>query len=269
MAIEEFYFVDSDDVSFQIAFTSSRVLLGHAGMGMADVEHFAQGIPGQHRSLHLGHKFRPRYLTFHFRDIASDRDTMWSHHQDWLGAFNPDKGEGYIRAILSDATERRLDCRFVDGLNFDSDDRTGPFLQGDIVQVQAMDPFWYDPSQNSESDNFNGATPVDIAVTNSGHIGAYPTIVFATGTENPKVELTSTGEYIEFPSYTVPGGENLNIDLWAGTVKLDDGTSKISELKKESTMFFLPRGSDTLRLTAAAGTTSLCTITFYSRFLGL
>lgn len=267
MALEEFYYVDADSNSFQISFTSSRVLLGHAGMGMADVEHLTQRIPSQHRSLHLGHKFRPRYLTFRFRDIASDRDSLWSHHQDWLGAFNPDKGEGYIRVILSDATERRLDCRFVDGLKFDSDDRTGPFLQGDIVQVLAVDPFWYDPSQNSESDNFNGATPVNIACNNVGHIRAYPVITVAGAVEDAKLELVSTGEVIEF-DYNLTAGHHLDIDCAEGTINYDDSAMDPLKLTKASVLFYIPRGAQTIRLTCSSGVSQV-TVSWYSRFQGL
>ena len=267
MAIEQYFFVDSDDVSFQIAFTSSRVLLGHAGMGMADVEHFAQRIPSQHRSLYLGHKFRPRYLTFRFLDLAAGRDAMWSHHQDWLGAFNPDKGEGYIRVILSDGTERRLDCRFNDGLKFDSDARDGPFVQGDIVQVQAMDPFLYNPTQQSESDNFNGATPVDIALTNNGHMGAYPTIVISGAVTNPKLTLVSTSEVIEFTT-TVGAGSHIDIDTQEGTIHLNDVDMDPLTLTKPSVLFSIPRGAQILRLTCTSGT-SQATVTWYDRFLGI
>lgn len=268
MPIEEYYFVDSDAVSYQIAFTSSRVLLGLSGAGMADVEHFLQGVPSQQRYLHLGHKFKPRYLTFVIRDIASDRNTMWSHHQDWLSAFNPDKGQGYVRVILSDGTtERRLDCRYNDGLKFSSDDRIGPFLQGDIVQMVAENPFWYNPTQQSASGNFNGATPVDIAVNNAGHIGTYPVLTITGAVNTPRVTLVSTGEYVEL-SYNLTATHHFDVDCEEGTVLYDDATNEIDELTKESTLFYIPRGNQTLGLSATSGAGAF-SCSFFNRFLGL
>ena len=267
MSLEEYYFIDGGGTQFTIAFSSSRVLLGLSGAGMADVEHFTQRIPSQHRSLHLGYKFRPRYLTFRIRDIASTRDTMWSHHQDWLGAFNPDKGEGYVKVILSDATERRLDCRYNDGLKFDSDDRKGPFLQGDIVQVMAVDPFWYNPTPVTATGNFNGATPVDVAVTNGGHIGTYPVLTITGAVNTPRVTLVSTGEYVEL-SYDLTATHHFDADCEEGTILYDDTTNEIDELTKASTLFYIPRGSQTLRLTATSGAGAF-SVTWYTRFLGI
>ena len=265
-----FYWVDPDDASIQLGDIAASKVMKFSGLGHMPVEHFLQGVPSQHRQLHRGMKFRPRIVQLSIVDRQATAAAQDTRHTTLLAAFNPDRGEGTLKIILNDgSTDRRLNC-YVQELDFLSTDR--PCIAANqiyMVRFSARDPFLYDPTQNSESDNFSGASNVDIAVSNSGHIGAYPTIVVAAGAENPKIELVSTGEYIEFESYTVPGGENLTIDCWAGTVKLDAGTSKLSELKKESTLFFLPRGADTVRLTAAAGTTALCTVTWYDRYLGI
>lgn len=241
-----------------------------SGLGIAPLSHFLQGIPSQHRQLHRGLKFRPRIVQLSIWDSRASADAQDDRQTALLAALNPDRGEGTLKIVLSDgSTTRYLDC-YVQELDFPSEDRPQWGQQQlYVVRFVARDPFLYDPTQNSKSDNFNGATPVDIVVTNSGHIGAYPTIIVAAGAANPKIELISSGEYVAFESYTVPGGENLTIDCWAGTVTLDAGTDKIGELSKASTMFYIPRGTQTLRLTAAAGTTSLCTASWYSRFLGI
>jgi len=264
------YWIDAGAGSTQLHSVSSTKIASFSGFGMAPVEHHSQGIPSQHRRLHRGLKFKPRTVQLAVWDHQVNAANQDTRHQTLLTALNPDRGAGYLKVVLHDGTERRLKCRVLEGPDFRSEDRpVWGKHQFYIVRFLALDPFWFNPTQQSESDNFDGVTPVDIAVTNNGQMGAYPTIIFATASENPKVELVSTGEYIEFDSYTVPGGENLTVDLWAGTVKLDAGTDKISELKKASTLFDIPRGAQTLRLTAAAGTTSLCTITWYDRFLGV
>ncbi len=270
MAIS-FVWIDPDSNALPLGNSSMSRVKAFSGLGMAPLAHFLQAIPSQHRSLHRGLRFLPRVLQLGIWDHQASAIAQDARRAALLAALNPDRGEGILKIVLSDgSTTRYLKCYVTEGPDFASEDRpVWGAHQFYIVRFVARDPFLYDPTQNSESDNFNGATPVDIAIINSGHMGAYPTIVFAAAAENPKIELVSTGEYIELDSYTVPGGENLTVDLWAGTAKLDDGTDKMGELKKEATMFYIPRGAQTLRLTAAAGTTSLCTITFYSRFLGI
>jgi len=243
----------------------------YSGLGMAPIQHFLEPIPSQHRQSHRGLKFRPRIVQLSLIDRQASATAQDTRHQTLLTALNPDRGEGTLKIVLSDgSTTRYLDCYVQEGPSFDGADRpVWGANQFYTVRFVARDPMLYNPTQQSESKAFNGETPADLAITNNGHIGAYPTISIAVGAENPKVQLLSTGEYVEFESYTVPAGGPLNIDCWAGTVELADGTSKMDELKKESTMFFLPRGADTLRLTAAAGSSQLVTVTFYDRYLGI
>jgi len=271
MAAISFTWIDSEANETALTDGTSSRVIDYSGLGMAPLTHFLEGVPSQHRQAHRGLKFRPRVVQLAIWDARASATAQDARHSTLLAAFNPDKGEGILKIVLSDgSTTRYLDCYVQEGPDFRSEDRP-QWGQQQLYTVRfvARDPFLYDPSQNSESDSLNGATPVDIAVSNSGHIGAYPTISIAVGAENPKIELVSTGEYIEFESYTVPAGGPLNIDCWAGTVKLADGTSKMSELKKESTFFYLPRGADSLRLTAAAGANQLVTVTWYNRYLGI
>jgi len=270
MAIS-FTWVDPDDGETALGQSSLSKVKSFSGLGYAPLQHFLQEVPSQHAQFHRGYKYRPRIVQLGIWDHQASAIAQDARHQTLLTALNADRGEGTLKIVMSDeSTTYYLDCYVQEGPDFASEDRpVWGAHQFYVVRFLARNPFLYDPSQKSESDSFNGVTPVDIAVTNAGHMSAYPTISIAVGAENPKVQLLSTGEYIEFESYTVPAGGPLNIDCWAGTVELADGTDKISELKKESTLFYLPRGADTLRLTAAAGANQLVTATWYSRFLGI
>jgi len=263
-----FYWIDPDDNEIQLGNTAQTIVASYSGLGYAPLEHFLQGIPSQHKQLHRGLKFRPRVVQLSIWDFRTSTAAQDTRHQTLLTALNADRGEGIFKVVLDDGTERRIGCYVSQGPDFDSAGRRDWF-QSYLLRLLARDPFFYDPTQNSESDAFNGAVPVDLAVTNSGHIGAYPTISIAVGAENPKIELVTTGEYIEFDSYTVPGGGPLNVDCWAGTATLVDGTDVMGEMSKQSTLFYLPRGNSTLRLTAAAGAAELVTVKWYDRFLGI
>lgn len=265
--MRHFYFIDFDDNETQLGQTAQTRVASYSGLGYAPLEHFLQGVPSQHRQLHRGLKFRPRTIQLGIWDFRTSTPLQDTRHTTLLAALNADKGEGTLKIILDDGTDRRIKCYVFQGPDFDSEGRRD-WYQSYILRFLCRDPFFYDPTPESEGDDFNDATPVEFAVDNIGHVGAYPTIVFAAGVENPKIELVSTGEYIHFDSYTVPGGENLTVDCWAGTAKLDVGTNIIGELKKESTMFYLPRGDSTLRLICTTGDTA-ATVTWYSRFLGI
>ena len=266
--MRHWYFIDVDDVETRLGNTAQTFVSEYSGLGYAPIEHWLQGVPSQHRQLHRGLKFRPRIIQLAIWDFRTSISAQDIRHTTLLAALNADRGEGTLKIVLANGDERRIKCYVSQGPDFDSQGRRDWF-QAYILRFLARDPFFYNPTQESEFKAFNGVTPADMAVTNNGHIGTYPTISIAVGAENPKIELVSTGEYIEFESYTVPGGGPLTIDCWAGTIKLVDGTNKISEMSKQSTFFYLPRGNDTLRLTAAAGSSQLVTVTWYSRFLGI
>jgi len=265
-----FTWIDPDAGEVQLGQVSTSRVREFSGLGMAPLQHFLEPIPSQHRQAHRGLKFRPRVVQLALRDIQASATAQDTRHQTLLAALNPDRGEGTLKMVLSDgSTTRYLKCYVQEGPNFDSADRpVWGAAQLYTVRFVARDPMLRTASQETDSGNFNGATPVDIAISNDGHMPTFPVIEITGEVEAPKVELLSTGEYIEFDGYTVPSGNTLSVDHQAGTAELADGTSKLSELKKESTLFYLPRGNDTVRLTCTSGTSQV-TVKFYERFLGI
>ena len=265
-----FTWIDPDSGETPLGQISSTKVKEFSGLGCAPIQHFLQGIPSQHRQLHRGLKFRPRVVQLALWSHLASATAQDAFHTTLLAALNPDRGSGVLKAVLSDGTTTRyLDCYVQEGPDFASEDR--PLWgahQFYIVRFVALNPFLYNPTPVTATGNFNGATPVDIAVNNAGHIGAFPTIEIAGQVQNPKVELVSTGEYIQFASYTVGSGDHLTVDHEVGTAVIDDGTDKIGELAKASTMFYLPRGVDAVRLTCTAGTSAV-TVTWYDQYLGL
>jgi hypothetical protein len=264
-----FYWLDPDGGSTQLGQVSASKVKEFSGLGMAPVEHFLQSLPSQHRQLHRGLKFRPRVVQLGIWDHQASAAAQDTRHQTLLTALNSDRGEGTLKAVLSDgSTTRYLDCYVQEGPDFSSGDR--PLWAGHqfyVVRFVAPDPFLYDPSQQSANGNFNGATPVNIAVTNSGHIGTYPTLIITGAVNTPKVMLVSTGEYIEF-AYNLTAGHHIDIDCQEGTIKLDDSVMAPLTLTKPSTLFAISRGSQILRLTATSGTGAF-SCAFYNRYLGI
>ena len=260
------YFIDADGGSTQLGNTAETFVSDYSGLGYAPLEHFLQGNPSQHTQLHRGMKFRPRTIQLAIWDFRTSNAEQDTRHQTLLTALNADRGEGILKVVLDDGTERRIGCYISQGPDFDSEGRRDWF-QAYLLRFLARDPFLYDPSQKSASGNFTGATPVDIAVNNAGHIGTYPVLTITGAVNIPRVTLVSTGEYVEL-SYNLTAGHHFDVDCQEGTVLYDNITNEIDELTKASTLFYIPWGNQILRLTAASGTGAF-SVTFYNRYLGI
>ena len=267
----DWYWIDSDGNVEQLGNTANRVVSRYSGLGMAPIETFLQKIPFEHQQKRLDTKFRPRVVQLLINDKRDTVAAQQSAANTLLARLNPDKGEGTLKIVLDDGTERRLDCMVIEGPTLSQENRLGSgALRSYLVRFEAEDPLLYDPTQKSESANFNGATAVNISVTNNGHVGAYPVITIAGPVTNPVITLVSTGEVIDL-DYTIASGDTVTIDCdpEKKTCKLDDGTNLMGYVTKASTFFDLPRGSDTVQIVADAGSTGLCTVKWYERYLGL
>lgn len=266
--MRHFYYIDSDDVETQLGQTSETRVASYSGLGYAPLEHFLQGVPSQHRQLHRGLKFRPRVIQFGMWDFRTSTPLQDTRHTTLLAALTADKGEGTLKIILDDGTDRRIKCYVFQGPDFDSEGRRDWF-QSYILRFLCRDPFFFDPTQNSEPKSFTGAVAADIAIENTGHIGAWPYITLNGPLTDPKVQLVTTNEHVEL-DYAIGGGDHVDIDCEAGTVLENDTTDLIAlgKLTKTSVLFDLPRGSHTIRLTCASGTTAM-TFKWSSRFLGI
>lgn len=77
------------------------------------------------------------------------------------------------------------------------------------VRLDAPDPTFYDPSQNEETDTFNGTSNVTVSCTNSGESYAYPTILWGGVVTNGKV-TDSYGDWCQMTD-TVESGRTLTM----------------------------------------------------------
>jgi len=264
--MRHFYWIDPANNELQLGNTPQSFVSSYSGMGYAPLEHFLQGIPSQHRQFYRGMKFRPRTIQLAIWDFRTSNTEQDNRHQTLLEYLNAEKGEGTLKVILDGGTERRIGCYVSQGPDFDSEGRRDWF-QSYIVRFLARDPFFYNPSQQSASDNFNGATPVDVSVDNAGHVDTFPVITITGAVNKPKALLVTTGEYIEF-NYNLTAGHHIDIDCAEGTINYDDVEMSPLTLTKQSTLFSIPTGLQTIRLTATAGAGAF-SVSWYSRFLGI
>jgi len=267
----QFTWIDADDNSEILGDTANRVVSRYSGLGMAPIETFLQQLPFEHQQKRLDTKFRPRIVQLLINDKRSTVAAQQSAADTLLARLNPDVGEGTLKIILDDGTERRLDCMVVAGPELSQENRLGTgALRSYLVRFEAANPFLYDPTQKTQSDNFDGATPVNISCSNAGNMGSFPVITIAGPVTHPVVTLTGTGEFVNL-DYEIGVGSTVTIDCDPAlkTCKLADGNNLAGYVSKTSTYFDLERGSNTVQISASAGSTGLIEIAWYSRFTGI
>jgi len=264
-----FTWIDPDAGEIVLGKSSVSRVKMFSGLGMAPLQHFLQEVPSQHAQFHRGLKFRPRIVQLGIWDQQASAIAQDARHQTLLTALNADRGEGTLKIVMSDgSTTYYLDCYIQEGPDFASEDRPQWGQQQlYVVRFVARNPFLYNITPVTDNDNFDGANPVDLALTNAGQMGAYPTIIIAGAAEDAKLELISTGEVIEF-DYNLTGGNHIDINCQTGVINYNDAAMDPLTLTKASVLFKIPTGAQTVRLTATAGT-GLCTVSFLNRYLGI
>lgn len=267
----DFFWIDSDDNEEQLGDTANRVVSRYSGLGMAPIERFLQAIPFEHQQKHLGMRFRSRIVQLLINDRRTTAAAQQAVADTLQDRLNPDKGEGKLKILLDDGTERRLDCMVIAGPELSQENRLGTgALRSYLVRFEVENPFLYEPTQKTESDNFDGATPADIPCSNAGNMGAFPVITIAGPVTHPLIALVETGEFIDL-DYTIGEGSTVTIDCAPDkkTSKLQDGTNLAGYVSKTSAYFDLERGTNTVQISADAGSSGLCTVKWYSQFTGL
>lgn len=264
-----YYWIDGDNNTLYLSpdTTNNRYLLEVSGLGLPGVERFVSKRPYDHGAKKHGWRYTQRHIDLVVAIRASTRSGLWTALGDWASAFNSERGTGTLKMVLQDGTERRIDCDVGDAIPLGSDDRPSGRVQIVAIPLVADDPFLYDPSQKSASDNFDGGNDVDIACTNGGDVKTWPTIEIVGEVEDPVIELVGTGETLTF-DYTVASGTTATVDCDAGTIELGDGTNLMDKIAKTDEFFQLFSGNNTVRISATSGT-SLCRVKWYDKFVAL
>jgi hypothetical protein len=69
-----------------------------------------------------------------------------------LKIFNPLKGDGKIKSISPDGSQREISCRYQGGLEIEE---SGRIWEKFVLVLKAFDPFWYDSSTIVQTFNIN------------------------------------------------------------------------------------------------------------------
>jgi len=265
----QYYWIDGDGNTLYLSpdTTNERYLMEVNGLGLPGVERQVNKRPYDHGQTKHGWNYTARVIDLVVAFRASTPSALWTAMGDWASAFNSERGTGTLKIILQDGTERRIDCDVSAAIPLGSDNRPSGRVQIAAIPLIADDPFFYDPSQKSSSDNFDGGNNVDIACVNNGDVKTWPTIEIEGEVENPVITLYLSSETLTF-TYTVANGTTATIDCEAGTIELGDGTNLMQYIEKTDEFWKLLAGSNTVRISATSGT-SLCTVKWYEKYVSL
>jgi hypothetical protein len=159
-----------------------------------------------------------------------------------------------LRVTRDDGEVRQIDTYCVGGVGMGAEPgERFSATQRVMVQLQASNPIWYDPSivvQNIVADPLGWQVPWEVPfdVISSTDISSTSTITY-TGTwiEYPVILLTgpgvsfvitnnATGEVLDFTGVTISAGDTYTIDLRYGSKEITDsaGANKIADITAAS-----------------------------------
>jgi hypothetical protein len=184
-----------------------------------------------------------------------------------LKVFNPMNGDGKLKCIAEDGTQRFINCRYVGGLEIQE---TGLPWQRVVLVLKAFDPFWYDASTivqtftTGQIATFFPFFPLrltsstvfaDTTIINSGDVETNPTWIIQGPGSAIYLRNLTTGEVININT-TLGVGETINIDTgrFKKTVTKGDGTNLYSSLSDDSELWTLQQGTNNIRIEMSGST---------------
>jgi hypothetical protein len=258
------------------------VMIGPSGRFMPTFELVDQEVPFLPGSRLRNIKTKPREvdLPIEISGLStSDLRTQLRKIMDW---FNPLKGDGTLKVIAEDGSQRLLTCRYASGLEIQE---TGLSWLKAVLVLKAFDPFWYDANvivqtfTTGQPATFfpffplrltNSTVFADTTIINSGDVEAWPTWIITGPGSNIYLRNLTTGELTNI-NVTLGVGETINIDTRQGkkTVVKGDGTNLYPNLSSGSSLWALQQGTNQIRLEmSGASTQSSIQLSYQNRYWG-
>jgi len=281
---------------------AQRFWLGDSGMGMPPVRRITERGPQQHGDTDLGFRLEAREMTLVFGFPTAGGLEYWEKRRDILDIFKPSDDPLLltVQSFDDETFKRSIYFHYISDLELSSDQASDIDEGGtwDLVTVKlrAADPIWFDPSAYALQlagiaiSGFNVPTEVpsyiggvilsaSVDLAYAGSWLEYPIIQITGPFDSIVISNDTTGEILDFGSYSLAAGATITIDLRYGfkTVTLQDGTNLIGELTGESDLaaWHLQHGRsgsniNTITVTGTAATVDTrVDMLFYNRYIGI
>lgn len=281
MTREVFSWIDTTGKETFLSGTANiEMYVGPKGRFMPPIDLVEQQVPFQAGSRLKQLNVRSREIDLPLEIMGISTSDLKTQIRNLLNLFNPMLGDGQLKCVAEDGSQRLINCRYQSGLEIEE---SGLTWQKAIVVLKAFDPYWYDV--NSIVQTFTTGQPAtffpmfpmrltnstvfaDTTITNIGDVETYPTWILKGPGSGIFLRNLTTGDLINI-NYSLGIGESISIDTRFGakTVTKQDGTNLYSYLSSDSSLWALQKGGNEVRIEMQGATIqSSVQLTYQNRY---
>jgi len=270
MPSEQFYWIDANGNETALSGSSNfNILVGPTGRFMPPVDLVEQQVPFQ-----AGTRLKQLYVKSRDIDLplgitGTSKSDLRTQVRNLLNMFNPLLGDGTLKIIAEDGSQRQIKCRYSSGLEIQE---TGLLWQNVIVVLKAFDPFWYDPSTivqtfklNENPGLFFPILPLrlvsstifaDVTLNNQGDVETWPEWIVTGPCDSLVLSNLTTGEITDL-QVSLEAGETITIDTspYVKTITKSDGTNLYYTMTDTSSLWALQEGNNSIQIQMSNATT--------------
>jgi phage-related protein len=270
----EYTLTDQEDIA---------VTIGPSGRHMPPIDFTEQEIPFYHGSLVKNTRVKAREMDFPVQIYGETQMDIRNNLRKLLKIFNPLKGDGKIKSISPDGSQREISCRYQGGLEIEE---SGRIWEKFVLVLKAFDPFWYDSSTIVQTFNINESPgtffPVfplalasstvfaSVAINNEGDVDTWPEWEINGPCQGVVLRNLSTGEMLSL-DVTLELGESITIDTkpFRKLVVKNDSTNLFYTMSDDSSLWALQEGINGIQIEMGGATLdSSAQLTYRNRYWG-
>jgi hypothetical protein len=284
--VDKFYWIDANGAEYSIN-DNHLIITGPEGRFMPPISFVEEEVPflagTRLRSVKVGAR---EFDLSIYVDGISESDVR-NKTRNLLRMFNPLNGDGKIKVLAADGSQREIQCRYSSGLGISEKDgaKVGN-MQAVTLVFRAFDPYWYDSSTvvqtfkiNENPGTFFPILPLrlasstvfaDITIDNDGDVETFPEWIITGPGESIVLSNLSTGETTSL-DVTLEAGESITINTspYTKTVTKSDGTNLFYTLSDDSSLWALQEGNNSIQIQMANATAdSSIQLTYKNRYWG-
>jgi hypothetical protein len=165
--------------------------LSNVGLGMPPVQLYQEQGPLQHGATYIDYRLQPRDITLVIGATSSNFTEYMQKRRELLFALKPKSRLSMaLRLTFATGAVYQIDVVYVEGLEFDGNDKSG-FYHKTAIVLRAHNPVWYNPVQ----------VTVPISGNVSPHRAVPTTIPLQIGTNgfDNRINIAYSGTYDSFP----------------------------------------------------------------------
>lgn len=277
--------IDSAGAEYQISENHWQID-GMEGRFMPPVSFVEDEIPFQHGSLLRQVNVQPREIDLPIYVEGTNATELRNKLRYLLRILNPLKGDGKLKIVSDDGSQREIHCRYKTGMEI-SEKKNAKIgnLQSVILVFRAFDPFWYDTTTNVQTFKVNESPglffPIlplrlasstvfaDASIDVTGDVETWPEWIISGPGQDIALRNLTTGETMQL-DVTLELGDTLTIDTrpFKKTVT-KNGENVFYTLSDDSSLWALHDGENSIQLEMGNATAdSSIQLSYRNRYWG-